>query len=181
MRRFGYARVSTDDQSLDVQREMLTKHGCNVIREEKVSGKSREGRDQLRILLDFIGKGDELVVCKLDRVGRNLLDILTIIEEIEGKGAHLVSLSERFDTTSPMGLACFQVAGVFAQLERSMIRQRQREGIEAAKTRGIYKGGKVRFDPDVIRQKRAEGMRVHQIARMLGCSPDTVARALANR
>ena len=89
-----------------------------------MSGKSLGGREQLRVLLDFIGKGDVLVVTKLDRLGRNLLDILVVIQEIEAKGAQLVSIGERFDTTSPMGVAMFQVAGVFAQLERAMIRLR---------------------------------------------------------
>ena len=116
------------------------------------------GREQLRVLLDFVGKGDVLVVTKLDRLGRNLLDIL-VIQEIEAKGAQLVSIGERFDTTSPMGVAMFQVAGVFAQLERAMIRLRQREGIEAAKKAGRYRGGKQRSDPATIRQLSATGMR----------------------
>jgi DNA invertase Pin-like site-specific DNA recombinase len=176
-KRYGYARVSTDDQSLEIQHDLLTKHGC----EEKVSGKSLGGREQLRVLLDFIGKGDVLVVTKLDRLGRNLLDILVVIQEIEAKGAQLVSIGERFDTTSPMGVAMFQVAGVFAQLERAMIRLRQREGIEAAKKAGKYRGGKKRFDPATIRQLSATGMRPHQIKAELGCSFDTITRALKPR
>ncbi len=177
-KRYGYARVSTGDQSLEIQHDLLTKHGCDIIRSEKVSGKSLGGREQLRVLLDFIGKGDVLVVTKLDRLGRNLLDILVVIQEIEAKGAQLVSIGERFDTTSPMGVAMFQVAGVFAQLERAMIRLRQREGIEAAKKAGKYRGGKKRFDPATIRQMSATGMRPHQIKAELGCSFDTITRAL---
>ena len=177
-KRYGYARVSTGDQSLEIQHDLLTKHGCDIIRSEKVSGKSLGGREQLRILLDFIGKGDVLVVTKLDRLGRNLLDILVVIQEIEAKSAQLVSIGERFDTTSPMGVAMFQVAGVFAQLERAMIRLRQREGIEAAKKAGRYRGGKQRFDPATIRQLSATGMRPYQIKAELGCSFDTITRAL---
>ena len=104
--------------------------------------------------------------------------ILVVIQEIEAKGAQLVSIGERFDTTSPMGVAMFQVAGVFAQLERAMIRLRQREGIEAAKKAGRYRGGKKRFDPATIRQMSATGMRPHQIKAELGCSFDTITRAL---
>jgi len=135
-----------------IQHDLLTKHGCDVIRSEKMSGKSLGGREQLRVLLDFIGKGDVLVVTKLDRLGRNLLDILVVIQEIEAKGAQLVSIGERFDTTSPMGVAMFQVAGVFAQLERAMIRLRQREGIEAARKAGKYRDhGMPRESPRRIR------------------------------
>ena len=76
-----------------IQHDLLTKHGCDVIRSEKMSGKSLGGREQLRVLLDFIGKGDVLVVTKLDRLGRNLLDILVVIQEIEAKGAQLVSIA----------------------------------------------------------------------------------------
>jgi DNA invertase Pin-like site-specific DNA recombinase len=178
-KRYGYARVSTDDQSLDIQNDLLTKAGCDVIRAEKVSGKSVVGREQLRILLDFIGKGDVLVVTKLDRLGRNLLDILLVIEEVESKGAQIVSLGEKFDTTSPMGVAMFQVAGVFAQLERAMIRARQKEGIEAAKAKGdVYKGGAVQHDPAKIRELRAQGHMPAQINKIMGASKSTIKRAL---
>lgn len=182
MKRYGYARVSSDDQSLEIQHDLLTKAGCDVIRSEKVSGKSVAGREQLRVLLDFIGKGDVLVVTKLDRLGRNLLDILVVIQEIEEKGAQLMSIGERFDTTSPMGVAMFQVAGVFAQLERAMIRQRQREGIAAAKEKGTYRGGQKKFDDAEIRRLHAGGAGPTEIMRRIGAkSTMTVYRALGKK
>ena len=130
------------------------------------------GREQLRVLLDFVGKGDVLVVTKLDRLGRNLLDILVVIQEIEAKGAQLVSIGERFDTTSPMGVAMFQVAGVFAQLERAMIRLRQRE--EGWAVSGWQAALRSRNDPSALGDRHE----AHQIKVELGCSFDAITRAL---
>lgn len=188
MKRYGYARVSTDDQNLDVQREMLKAEGCDVILEEKASGKDREGRPKLALLLEVLGEGDQVIITKLDRLGRETIDMLEIAEEIGGKGASLKSLAEPWaDTTTPEKKFMFTVFAGMAEWERNRIRQRQREGIaankEALRTDGSgkkkYAGGKQRFDPAIIRKMHHEdGLRPFQIRDALGCSEDTVSRAL---
>jgi len=180
--KYGYARVSSTDQNLDAQREALKVAGCVVIREEKVSGGSTEGRDQLRILLDFVREGDVIVVTKLDRLARNTLDMLTIIQEIGAKGAGFTSLAEPWaDTTSPAGKLILTVFSGVAEFERSRIKERQREGI----VHKLRNGGKFhdkrrapKYDPELIRRLHAEGKRPSQIRDALGCSEAVVFRAL---
>lgn len=178
MTTFGYARVSTDDQDLTVQREALKAAGCEIIREEKASGKSRKGRDQLDTLMQFIREGDTLVVTKLDRLARNTLDMLSIIQELGARGVGFRSLAEPWaDTTSPAGKLMLTVMAGVAEFERERIKERQREGIEAAKARGVYRGGTVKHDPAKIRAMVAAGKSKAAVARELGCSAMTVHRA----
>ena len=168
-RRFGYARVSSDGQDLTAQRNALQAAGCDIIREEKVSGGSTAGREQLATLLDFIAEDDMLVVTKLDRLARSTLDMLTIITKLGERGVKFVSLAEPWaNTDNPASKLMLTVMAGIAEFERGRIRERQREGIVLAKTKGVFKGGKVRFDPTVIQQKRAEGMTPTEIARHLG-------------
>jgi DNA invertase Pin-like site-specific DNA recombinase len=179
LRRYGYARISTDDQDLNVQREALKAAGCEVILEEVASGKSRDGRPKLALLLDVIGRGDELIVTKLDRLARDTVDMLELSEEIGARGAGFKSLAESWaDTTTSAGRLILTVMAGVAEFERARIRERQAEGIKAAKANGVYKGAKPRFDRETIRQLSAEGKRPHEIRAALGCSFDTVTRAL---
>jgi len=178
-RRFGYCRVSSDGQDLTAQRNALQAAACDIIREEKVSGSSTAGREQLAILLDFIAEGDTLVVTKLDRLARSTLDMLMIITKLGERGVKFVSLAEPWaNTDNPASKLMLTVMAGIAEFERGRIRERQREGVVLAKAKGVFKGGKVRFDPVVIQQKRAEGMTPTEIARHLGCNPATVFRAL---
>ncbi|MGE5565974.1 MAG: recombinase family protein [Parcubacteria group bacterium] len=175
----GYARVSSKDQSYELQRSRLESAGCTVIRQEKVSGGSRKGRDELANILDFIREGDELVVTKLDRLGRSTRDVLNIVHELEGKGASLRVLEpEIVSTSGPMGRMVITVLGMVAELERSFIRERQQEGIEAAKQAGIYKGRRKKVRPE-IRTLADEGLGPTAIAKRLGISRMTVYRELA--
>src|SRR5690554_5115579 len=120
MTTFGYARVSSEDQDLSAQHEALTAAGCDMIREEKASGKSRDGRDELAILLDFIRPGDVLIVTKLDRLARNTLDMLEIVESLAEKGAGFKSLAEPWaDTTTPAGKLVVTIFAGFAEFERA--------------------------------------------------------------
>src|SRR5271157_857622 len=112
----------------------------------KVSGKSRDGRDELTSILDFIRPGDELVVVKLDRLGRNTRDVLNLVHELDQKGAGLRVLEPAIDTGGPMGKMVLTVLGMVAEMELGFIRERQRAGIEAAKEKGIYKGRPATFD-----------------------------------
>lgn len=176
---YGYARVSTDDQSTDVQEATLKAAGCEVIMTEQASGQSREGRPKLALLLEVLGSGDTLVVCKLDRLARDTVDMLELVREIGEKGAAFKSLAETWaDTTSAAGTLILTVMAGVAQFERQRIKERQREGIEAAKKAGVYKGGKKRFDDAAIRNMRASGIKPSQIARELQCSEGTVFKAL---
>lgn len=178
MTTFGYARVSTDDQDLTIQREALQAAGCGIIREEKASGKSRDGRAELETLMQFIREGDTLIVTKLDRLARNTLDMLSIIQELGDRGVGFRSLAEPWaDTTSPAGKLMLTVMAGVAEFERARIKERQREGIKRAKANGVYKGGTVKHDPEAIRAMVSAGKSKAAVARELGCSVMTVHRA----
>ena len=139
-RRIGYARVSTDDQNLAIQKSALDKDGCAIIFEEKRSGTKRNGRDQLDLALKVLSKGDTLVVTRLDRLGRSLRDLANIAHEIELAGAHLRVIEQSVDTATSAGRAFFGMLAVFAQFETDVRRDRQAEGIARAKKAGVYTG-----------------------------------------
>ena len=143
MSKIGYARVSTYDQDASVQIEPLRAAGCGVIRSETASGASREGRGELDTILQFIHPGEELVVVRLDRLGRSARDVLNIVHDIDRKGAVLRILEpEVVSTAGPSGPMMIQVLGMVADLELTFIQERQKAGIAAAKARGVYKGRK---------------------------------------
>lgn len=175
---YGYARVSSSSQSTEIQEQTLKEAGCSVIRSEKVSGKSREGRSELENLMDFIGEGDTLVVHKLDRLGRSTRDVLNLVHELESKGAGLRVLEPAIDTTGPMGTMILTVLGMVAEMERGFIRERQAAGIAKAKAEGRYKGRPVKLDHDKIRSLHAEGISVTKIARQFNCSRGGVYKIL---
>src|SRR5262245_16811062 len=141
---FGYARVSTTDQDLALQREALEGVGVNTIFEEKASGTKRDGRTELQKVLSVLGEGDGLVVTRLDRLGRSMRDLANIAHEIEQAGAHLKVVEQSVDTSSAAGRAFYGMLAVFAAFETDVRRERQLEGIAMAKRQGVYKGGKVR-------------------------------------
>jgi DNA invertase Pin-like site-specific DNA recombinase len=174
----GYARVSTVDQKTDTQAAQLKAAGCSPIRVEKVSGKSRDGRSELAAVLDFIRKGDTLVVVKLDRLGRSTRDVLNIVHELEQRGAHLRVLEPAISTEGPMGKMVLTVLGMVAEMELGFIRDRQRAGIEAAKKRGVYKGRPPTLDHGRIVVLRQQGKGATEIARELGCSRGAVYKVL---
>lgn len=179
-KRYGYARVSSTDQNLDAQITALKVAGCDIILEEKASGKDREGRPKLALLLEVVGQGDTVTITKLDRLGRETVDMLDIAAELSKKGVGLKSLAEPWaDTTTPEKKFMFTVFAGMAEWERNRIRQRQSEGIAEAKKRGVYKGGTKKFDDDAIRQMHASGIGPSEIARQIGAkSTMTVYRAL---
>ena len=135
----GYARVSTTGQDTATQEAKLKAAGCKLIRTETVSGGSRNDRNELASILDFIRPGDVLIVVKLDRLGRNTRDVLNLVHELEEKGASLRVLEPAIDTGGPMGRMVLTVLGMVAEMELGFIRDRQRAGIDAAKAKGIYK------------------------------------------
>jgi DNA invertase Pin-like site-specific DNA recombinase len=174
----GYACVTTHDQSSDKQIEKLKAAGCAVVREEKASGKSRDERDELATIMDLIRPGDALVVVKLDRLGRSTRDVLNLVHELEQKGAALRVLEPEISTDGPMGKTALTVLGMVAEMELGFIKERQREGIEAAKARGVYKGRPVTLDHDKVRQMAKNGFGATAIASAIGCSRSAVYKVL---
>lgn len=174
----GYARVSTADQNNDSQVAALKAAGCNVVRQEKVSGRSREGRSELAIIFDFIQSGDTLVVVRLDRLGRSTRDVLNLVHSLEVKGCHLRVLDPPINTSGPMGKVILTVLSMVAEMEVGFIRDRQAAGIAAAKAKGVYRGRPAKLDYQKIRRLRAEGMGATEIASTIGCSRAMVYKAI---
>ncbi|MGN6537637.1 MAG: recombinase family protein [Mesorhizobium sp.] len=178
MARIGYARVSAIDQDLDLQIAKLQAEGCTIIRSEKVSGASRHGRAELATIIDFLRPGDELVVTRLDRLGRDTRDVLNLIHDCEQRGAFVTVLDPHVSTRGDMGQMVLTVLGMVAQMERRFIRERQREGIELAKARGTYAGGKRRVDRQRVIEMAGAEVPVAAIASAMGCSRMQVYRIL---
>jgi DNA invertase Pin-like site-specific DNA recombinase len=176
--KIGYARVSTTDQDLQIQIDRLKAEGCGVIRSEKVSGASRDGRSELETTLAFLRPGDELVVLRLDRLGRSTRDVLNIVHEVDQKGASITVLEPYVSTKGDTGRIVFTVLGMVGEMERKFIKDRQREGIEKLKTAGGYRGGKRRIDREQVQALKAEGKTPTEIAKTLKMSRMQVYRIL---
>lgn len=175
---YGYARVSTQDQDLTLQRDALLDAGCEIIREEKVSGTSRQGREELDTLLAFLREGDTLVVTRLDRLARSMDDLLAIGRELECKGVHLHTTEQPVNTSTATGKAFFQMLGVFAEFETNLRRERQMEGIAKAKAAGVYKGRRATIDVEEVRRLHDQGLGATEIACQLGIERTSVYRVL---
>ena len=178
MARYGYARVSSVDQHNDIQEARLREAGCSVIRSEKLSGGSRDGRDELATLMEFLREGDELVVVRLDRLGRNTRDVLNLVHELEAKGAALTVLEPAFSTKDAAGSMLLTVLAMVAEVERRFIRERQAAGIAAAKAKGVYRGRRPTVPTEKIIEMRRAGTGPSAIASSLGISRMSVHRAL---
>lgn len=150
--KIGYARVSTADQRLDLQLDALEKTGCEKVYSEKTTGATMKGRSELENCLKALRAGDVLVVWKLDRLGRNLAEIATLMAKLEKQGIALSSLTDNIDTAGPMGRAFAHLALVFAELERDRIRERTKAGLAAARSRGRKGGRPVALTPEQISQ-----------------------------
>jgi DNA invertase Pin-like site-specific DNA recombinase len=176
---YGYARVSSLDQDLSIQRAALKGAGCDVIRAEKASGGSRDGRSELQVLLDFLRAGDTLVVTRIDRLARSLKDLQDIVHELKVRGVALRATEQPVDTGTAAGKAFLDMLGVFAEFETNLRRERQLEGISAAKRRGVYEGRKPSIDAaEVLRLRREEKLGPAAIARHLGIGRASVYRLL---
>ena len=177
--KIGYARVSTQDQTLDVQLEQLKAIGCEKIYQEQASGKSSD-REQLNLLLDFAREGDVIHVTKVDRIARNTIDALQIADQLAAKKAGLVfhDLGD-LDINSDVGRVIYTTISAFAEMERKRILQRCNEGRERARSEGRHLG---RFPDKTLHQRIQElaeqGMNKHSISKELGCSRTTVYKVL---
>jgi DNA invertase Pin-like site-specific DNA recombinase len=178
--KIGYARVSTLDQTLNVQIEQLQKIGCKKIFQEQQSGKSVDDRVELNKLLEFAREGDVIHVTKVDRIARNTIDALKIADTLAEKNAGLVfhDLGD-IDINSDVGRVIYTTISAFAEMERKRILQRCNEGRERAKAEGRHLG---RFPDKTLHNRIQElhesGMNKHAISKELGCSRTTVYRVL---
>ena len=179
MTKFGYARVSTNDQDLTTQLEALNAAGCEPIRSEKRSGTSRTGRAELDTLLTFLRMGDTLVVTRIDRLARSVADLQDVVREVKANGAHLKATEQPIGTSTATGKAFLDMLGVFAEFKTNLRRERQMEGIAKAKAEGVYKGRKPSINVDQVRTLHAEGVGPSEIAKRLGIGRASVYRALA--
>jgi DNA invertase Pin-like site-specific DNA recombinase len=180
--KYGYARVSTDDQKADMQRTALKKAGCTkIFTDDGLSG-ATTNRPALRRCLKALKRGDTLIVWKLDRLGRSLRDLITMLDNLKERGVKFRSLTEAIDTDTPTGRAMWQMIGVLAELERSLISERTRAGAAAAKARGVKFGRKPKLKPPQINQAKkliAGGERPEDVAASFHVGRSTLYRALA--
>jgi DNA invertase Pin-like site-specific DNA recombinase len=170
---FGYARVSTKDQSLDIQHAALKAAGC-----EKISGASTQGRAELANLLEYIREGDTLVVTRIDRLARSIGDLQDIVRFLKDKGATLQATEQRIDTSTAAGKAFLDMLGVFAEFETNLRRERQLEGIAKAKAAGAYKGRRRSIDAAKVRALKEQGLGPTKIAEQLKIGRASVYRVL---
>lgn len=182
-RMIGYARVSTEDQSLALQLDALRRAGCDLLHEDHGCSGIAAVRPGLAAALETVTPGDVLVTWKLDRLGRSLSELIAIIHELEQRGIGFRSLSEQIDTTTAGGRLLFHIMGALAEFERGLISERTRAGMAAARARGSLIGR----PPKLSARQTAEAQRwlqlgdwsVEEVARALGVSRSTLVRALA--
>jgi DNA invertase Pin-like site-specific DNA recombinase len=174
----GYARVSTTDQDLSIQETALRAAGCEVIRAEKRSGTTTTGREELRTVLDFLRKGDVLMVTRIDRLARSIGDLQDIVRTVKARGAAVKATEQPIDTGTAAGKCFLDMLGVFAEFETNLRRERQLEGIARAKAEGVYRGRPGSIDVVKVRAMKAEGMGATEIAKALKIGRASVYRAL---
>lgn len=179
--KFGYARVSTTDQNLEMQIGALEKYGVDKIFSDKATGKNMQ-RKEFSKLLEQLRKGDTLVIFSLSRLGRKTKDLIELMEKFNAEGINLVSLKESIDTTSPMGIAMIGMISIFSELERELITERVKEGVKNARARGRL-GGRPRINSEKVREALAlyhtEHYSVQEIINKTGVSKATLYRRLS--
>lgn len=183
--KIGYARVSSSGQSLDVQLEALHNDGCEKVYEEKASGKSADNREQLQQALEFVRTGDVLVITKLDRLARSMIDLSMIAKKLKDKGVGLKALDQpEIDTTSAIGELLFNVLGAVAAFERALILERTEEGRLKAKAKGVKFGAKPKLTDAQLKLAITEfkegTMTATAVAQKHGISRATLYRLMGN-
>jgi DNA invertase Pin-like site-specific DNA recombinase len=185
--RIGYGRVSTRDQNLDAQRDALVAAGCGEVFVDKASGKLAQ-RPELELALRMTRGGDQLVVTKLDRLGRSLEHLIAVSKDLEARGVGLVVLDQGIDTSTAVGRMFFQILGSIAEFEHALMSERTRDGLEAARSRGRTGGQRpkltarqARIARQMYEEKDSDGVRaytVQQIADEFGVTRPTIYRHL---
>jgi DNA invertase Pin-like site-specific DNA recombinase len=177
----GYARVSTQDQNPALQLDALKEAGCEKTFTEKASGAQRD-RPELKAAIEFMRKGDTLVVWKLDRLARSLKQLITTVEDLESQGIGFRSLTESIDTTTSGGRLIFHIFASLAEFERSVIRERTKAGLQAAHARGRLGGRPPALSREDLAAAKAllrdPAITVEQVAKRLGVAPSTLYRHL---
>lgn len=182
---YGYARVSSADQNLEGQIEALRQAGADVIRAETLSGTTVNGRNELKLLIEFLRSGDTLLITRIDRLARSIADLQDIVRTLKKKGASLKATEQPFDTGDIYGELTLNLLGVFAQFETQLRRERQLEGIARAKRKGVYTGGKKRIDRAELTRltlpvdQGGLGLGATEVARRMGIGKASVYRLLA--
>lgn len=178
----GYARVSTSGQSLDIQLDKLKAYGCSKVFAEKRSGRQADSRPELQACLQFVREGDTLVISRLDRMARSILDLAKIADQLKRKGVTLRVLDQALDTGTSEGKLMFSLLGAFAEFENDIRAERQMDGIKRAKEKGITFGRKRALTPadrEKIKILREEDKySVPQLAERFNVGVATVYRAL---
>jgi DNA invertase Pin-like site-specific DNA recombinase len=178
--KIGYCRVSTEEQNPDLQLAALKAAGCERIFTDKASGATTK-RPQLKKCLELLDADDVLTVWKMDRLGRSLRDLITMLDDLKGRGVAFQSLTESIDTTTPTGRAMWQMVGVLAELERSLIKERTKAGRASAMARGVKMGRKPKLSPQQIHHAKElieHGKSAKEVAKLLGVGLATVYRVL---
>src|SRR5215469_10431437 len=179
--KIGYARVSTDDQTPTLQLAALKNAGCKTIFKDAGLSGATARRPALLRCLKKLEQGDTLIVWKLDRLGRSLRDLITMLDDLKQRGVKFRSLTEAIDTDTPTGRAMWQMIAVLAELERSLISERARAGVIAAKARGVKFGRKRKLQPAQVvhvRKQIEQGQRQEDVAALFGVNRSTLHRAL---
>lgn len=186
---YGYARVSdARSQSLDLQIEALQAAGCTVVRSEKKSGTTREGRAELQTLLDFVREGDVIAVTRVDRIARSIADLQDILRILKTKGVTLKATEQPIDTSTSIGKCLLDLLGIFAELETNLRRERQMEAIRRLKEidrtkpkeERTYRGRPPTIDPQEVRRLKDEGLGATANAQKLGVGRASIYRLLSS-
>jgi len=181
--KFGYARVSTNDQSLDIQIQKLKDAGCEQIFSEKASG-AKNDRKELNRLIERLRPDDTVCVVRLDRLGRRMMKLAEMILDFKDKGINFESLDNNIDTSTPIGMLMFNICAAFSEMERELIRERVQAGIDAAKAKGRI-GGRPRTITNeklaqLRRLKKSNEFSVKQMCEMVGVSRSIYYREINN-
>ena len=163
---------------METQIDILEKFGVDKMFVETGSGTTTKGRDKLKECLDFVREGDELVITRIDRLARSILDLQVIVKQLNDKGVTLTATEQPIDTKTASGKCFLDMLSVFSEFETNLRRERQLEGIKNAKEKGVYKGRKQNIDVEQIKKLKEEGYGATQIARELNIHRDSVYRLL---
>lgn len=182
MAHIGYARVSSTGQSLEVQVDQLRAAGCEEIFEEKKSGTTTSGRDQLEAAIRFARRGDVFMVTRLDRLARSMIDLRKVVDRLADKEVAIRVLQQgAVDTTRSDGKLMLNILASFAEFEADIRKERQAEGIAKAKAAGKYRGRKATIDPQTIRELQDQGLGASAIAKRLGIGRASVYRVCGGK
>ncbi len=184
--RIGYARVSTLDQNLELQIDALKGAGCEMIFTEKISGKSKDGRPELKNMFSKLRSGDTVIVWKLDRLGRSLANLIDLVEDMSKLGVHFLSLNDNINTQTATGRFTFNIFASLAEFEREVIKERTQAGLTAARARGRMGGRQKGLSNSSMNKAKAvkvlyekREQTVEEIAASLGLSRSTCYRYLS--